>query len=347
MRVDLEAMPPSLSPRHPTRVRGLIAATLVAAVTVPLTVYALDQAQIVEVHARIAEAGGWSAPGLTATVGEPLRLRLISDDMPHGFAVGQTDWPEIELKPRTPVETTLIFERPGRYTYYCTRWCGMGHWRMRGTIEVSAAAETPNAGTPPPPDPPLYAQLGIDIDASVEAPASIVPSIRPSALRGSTVAAAIPEALNSQTAWRSQSPVDLWRRLRQEGELSAVSDAGLWDVIAHLWREQTTPERIEEGRALYAASCAVCHGDSGGGDGIAAPALMARNDAAQAMFGHMTMAPTNFTDAVRMLSLSPARLQGKIIRGGMGTGMPFWGPIFTEDQTWALTDFLWTFQFDR
>jgi len=118
-------------------------------------------------------------------------------------------------------------------------------------------------------------------------------------------------------------------------------------VVAHLWLAQTTPELIEEGRALYAANCAVCHGDTGSGDGIAAQALTARHDGAQATFGHMTMAPTDFSDAVHMLSLSPARLQGKIIRGGMGTGMPFWGPIFTEDQTWALTDFLWTYSFDR
>jgi cytochrome c oxidase subunit 2 len=338
---------PPLTARRLTRVQGIVAATLVAAVTVPLTVYALDRAQVVEVHARIAEAGGWSASNLTATVGEPLRLRLVSDDMPHGFAVGQTGWPEIELKPNAPMETTLVFERPGRYTYYCTRWCGMGHWRMRGTIEVTAAGETPGASIPLPPDPPLYVQLGIDLDAGVETPASIVPTVRPSASRSDALAASIPEALRSQTAWRSQSPADLWRSLRKEGALSAASDAGLWDMVAHVWQAQTTPERVEEGRALYAANCAVCHGDTGGGDGIAEPALTARSDAAQAMFGHMTMAPTDFTDAVHMLSLSPARLQGKIIRGGMGTGMPFWGPIFTEAQSWALTDFLWTFQFDH
>jgi mono/diheme cytochrome c family protein len=46
-----------------------------------------------------------------------------------------------------------------------------------------------------------------------------------------------------------------------------------------------------------------------------------------------------------MLSASPAHLQGKILRGGMGTGMPYWGPIFTDDQTWALVSYLWTFQF--
>jgi len=39
-------------------------------------------------------------------------------------------------------------------------------------------------------------------------------------------------------------------------------------------------------------------------------------------------------------------LQGKIIRGGMGTGMPSWGPIFTDDQTWQIIAYLWTYQFN-
>jgi mono/diheme cytochrome c family protein len=60
----------------------------------------------------------------------------------------------------------------------------------------------------------------------------------------------------------------------------------------------------------------------------------------------MTARPTDFTDAEHMLAASPARLHGKILRGGMGTGMPYWGPIFTEDQTWALIAYLYTFQFE-
>jgi mono/diheme cytochrome c family protein len=38
-------------------------------------------------------------------------------------------------------------------------------------------------------------------------------------------------------------------------------------------------------------------------------------------------------------------LQGKIIRGGMGTGMPAWGTIFDDEELRALLDYLWTFQF--
>ena len=66
----------------------------------------------------------------------------------------------------------------------------------------------------------------------------------------------------------------------------------------------------------------------------------------QATAGQMTVRPTDFTASEHMLAASPAHLQGKIIRGGMGTGMPYWGPIFTEEQMWALVAYLWTFQFE-
>ncbi len=46
-----------------------------------------------------------------------------------------------------------------------------------------------------------------------------------------------------------------------------------------------------------------------------------------------------------MLGASPALLQGKILRGGMGTGMPNWGPIFDEQQIWDLDAYLYTYQF--
>jgi hypothetical protein len=33
----------------------------------------------------------------------------------------------------------------------------------------------------------------------------------------------------------------------------------------------------------------------------------------------------------------------KIRRGGMGTGMPYWGSIFTEEEMEALVSYVWTF----
>lgn len=69
----------------------------------------------------------------------------------------------------------------------------------------------------------------------------------------------------------------------------------------------------------------------------------------QTMNGSMDMSmqtPANFTDAKRMLGARPALLQGKILRGGMGTGMPMWGSIFTEKQIWDLIAYIYSYQFE-
>jgi mono/diheme cytochrome c family protein len=46
-----------------------------------------------------------------------------------------------------------------------------------------------------------------------------------------------------------------------------LSDEQIWQAVAYAWSLHTTPAQIEAGEALYAASCAACHGDSGQGDG--------------------------------------------------------------------------------
>ncbi|NIR31139.1 MAG: cytochrome C oxidase subunit II, partial [Gammaproteobacteria bacterium] len=70
------------------------------------------------------EGGGWSPEDITVGVGERLRLRLTSDDVVHGFAVGKLSVPAVDVKPGEMTETTLTFDRPGKYVFYCTRWCG-------------------------------------------------------------------------------------------------------------------------------------------------------------------------------------------------------------------------------
>jgi mono/diheme cytochrome c family protein len=69
----------------------------------------------------------------------------------------------------------------------------------------------------------------------------------------------------------------------------------------------------------------------------------------QTMAGSQAMSrqsPADFTNPKRMLGASPALLQGKILRGGMGTGMPMWGSIFTEQQIWDLIAYIYSFQFE-
>lgn len=58
---------------------------------------------------------------------------------------------------------------------------------------------------------------------------------------------------------------------------------------------------------------------------------------------HALVRPPDFTHSRRLMGASQALLQGKIIRGGMGTGMPYWGPIFTAEQIDALISYLYSF----
>jgi mono/diheme cytochrome c family protein/plastocyanin len=312
-----------------------------------LAVLARSNPEAIELRGQMADDGGWTPGDLTAQVGQPLNLRLTSDDVVHGFAVGQSAIPAVDVLPGQWTTTTLTFEQPGRYTFYCTRWCGPNHWRMRGTIEVTGeAAATPTT------TPPLYVTLNLDLDAPH--PAGVAPVEKPSAARGAALG--VP-ADRAGAIDRAQSPAQLWQELRAAPETAQLGDQQIWDLIAWTYRLRTTPERLAAGRQLYRQNCAACHGETGKGDGVMAPALRITPSSEMSMpamkmptpsgiTGHETVGPANFTDATNMLGASDAILEGKIVRGGMGTGMPYWGPILTSEQIQALIDYLWTFQFE-
>jgi mono/diheme cytochrome c family protein len=147
--------------------------------------------------------------------------------------------------------------------------------------------------------------------------------------------------------YRSHSPSQAFADLSG----TSLSESQRWDVVAYLWQSNTTPESLANGRVLYSQNCAACHGENGAGDGVFADNLQSAGASSlQTMSGSVDMSmqtPVDFTDPTRMLGASPALLQGKILRGGMGTGMPMWGAIFTEDQTWSLVSYLYTFQFEE
>ena len=114
--------------------------------------------------------------------------------------------------------------------------------------------------------------------------------------------------------------------------------------MAALWTTGTTDRVRWEGEQLYAANCAACHGERGDGRGVMALALAASLPPSA---DHERARPAAFTDAQVILGASSALLAGKILRGGMGSGMPNWGTVLTDEQVWALVDYLWTFQFGR
>lgn len=292
----------------------------------------------VTLRARMPENGGWSHESIRLEVGQPLHLRMTADDVVHSFALGQSGQPAIDLIPGEWTETTLVFDRPGKYTYYCTRWCGANHWRMRGTIEVSGPGEDQPSAEP------LFVQLGIDLDAPRTA--GPTPPTDASAERGARLADQLPDFALERDTYLTHSPAELWQALRAEPGLSRLTDAELWDAVAYIWQENTSPAALARGRELYAQNCAACHGESGQGDGVMLP-LLAKLEQETPAHGMADHQPPDFSDPQTLAGASPALLEGKLLRGGMGTSMPYWGPIFTQEELDAVVAFLYTLAEER
>lgn len=318
--------------------RCLVIIATLSVLVIPPAVHWFNNRQAVELHARIAETGGWTPESISAQVGAPLHLRLTSDDVIHGFAVGKLDGPAVDVEPGKVTSLTLNFDKPGKYTFYCTRWCGLNHWRMRGTIDVTGKGTLDLQPAPAP----LYMALYLDLDAPH--PAAVIPVVKPSAVRGKELADAhlISRYLITDY-YRSHSPAQVYLDLRADPSLTTLKDPQVWDLVAYIWQQNTTPAELAAGRQRFARNCAACHGETAAGNGVFADDLaqfdtLGTNDRNR---------PVDFTNPITMLGASPALLQGKIIRGGMGTGMPMWGSIFSDDQIWSVISYLYSYHFEE
>ena len=338
--------------KRPERLaRLLVTVCIFGVVLVPLGMRFWPQDGI-DVHARMAESGGWSPAAIQAQVGVPLHLHLVSDDVTHGFAIGQMDMQPVDVEPGKPAELTVTFDKPGTYTFYCTRWCGLNHWRMRGTIEVGAGLRpAPTRPAPTAPEPvsvPLYVTLGLDIDAPH--PASVTPLGKPSSMRGKLMAALLPQKYLTVEYYRSHSLAQAFSDLRADSVLNSLSDAEVWNLVAFIWQSNRAPAELAQGRQLYAQNCAACHGEDKSGNGVFAEKLAATgqesSDNMGSTQGMQVKKPADFTDPLSMFGASPALLEGKIKRGGMGTGMPMWGVIFTDEQINNIIGYLYSGLFD-
>ena len=343
-----------------TRLERLaLSALLVIVVGLPTAVLAYyfglyprpaQQARTINIVAAAPEAGGFQPDMLRIAAGEPVRLRFSVPDVTHGIAIGPGVG--IDLGPVEPghvkeVETT--FDRPGRYTVYCNTWCSPYHWRMRGTIEVYDPAhpeQLPPAGQADAVITRLIEQ-GVDIDAPHPAPLA-PPTERPSAVRGAAIAGeiALPTEMNDPAWRRANSPAQAYAVLHGVAPALGVQQA--WDAVAFAWLHDMTSESRTWAADQYARNCAACHSETGDGQGLGGEALHSLRS--QGIGGHdhgQAGRPAAFADPETMLGGSSNIYYAKIRRGGMGTGMPDFGPIFTEDEVWALVNYLWTFQFDK
>jgi cytochrome c oxidase subunit 2 len=299
----------------------------------------------IDIVARLPDDGGFTPDRLVLYRGERVRLRLSAPDVVHGFEIPALSISVPEILPGHVVEVTFTPEQVGRFAFACTRWCSAGHWRMRGTLEVVGPANPTAASQLPTREPPLYQKLGIDLDEMPQLDPRVERSLSelntpPSADRGEALKGVLPLELQQREWLQAHSPAQAFLVMEDRSDLR---DAQIWDVVAFAWRNAATPDELKRGAQLFARDCAACHGEQGRGDGPAGRDL----PGLQKMMPEEKHGPADFTNLHRMAAVSDVFLQGKLLRGGMGTGMPEFGSLYSTDDQWAVIEFVRTFMNGR
>jgi mono/diheme cytochrome c family protein len=297
-----------------------------------------DGVHVILLRASSPNNGDWQPKNITVKLGERVRLRLEATDVVHGLTIPDLGIAVDEIVPGHVKEVEFVVTKAGRFPFACTRWCSVDHWRMRGVLEVVDPAQAASP-LPAQASAPLFQQMRIDIDAPHLA--ENAPQQAPSADRGAGLNVAVPAELQDINYLRTHAPSGDFTRLRADARYTTLTDDQLWDLVTFSWLDTVGKASLERGQKLYKRDCAACHGETGKGDGTAGRNLPGLS----VMEPQLRKGPADFTNSTTMLGASDILLQGKILRGGMGTGMPEWGSLYTEQQMWDVINYIRSFVF--
>jgi mono/diheme cytochrome c family protein len=127
---------------------------------------------------------------------------------------------------------------------------------------------------------------------------------------------------------RGETPVNFYAAVTEgRGEMPSYNDSlssdERWDVVFYIWRLSTSREMIEQGHEIFEENCITCHGENGDAE---------------------LLGSANFTDLRQMDDLAPRDLY-LVTTQGRGS-MPAWQSLLSQDERWAVIDYIRTFSYD-
>jgi mono/diheme cytochrome c family protein len=127
---------------------------------------------------------------------------------------------------------------------------------------------------------------------------------------------------------RGETPASFFRTVAEgRGEMPSfqniLTSDQRWDVVFYVWRFSTDADTLALGKSIYEANCAACHGEDGVGKVLGA---------------------ADFTDLRVVDDLAPRDFYLTVTQGK--GSMPAWQGRLSQDERWAVIDYLRTFSYD-
>jgi mono/diheme cytochrome c family protein len=213
---------------------------------------------------------------------------------------------------------------------------------------ITVAACAPPLGLPDGPTPIPTLIPVIEPEGPTEAPTQpsfaiqSYPASPPSAVEGQEIYAAqcatchgadgtgtMPAARNFRDLdyMRGETPANFYAAVTEgRGEMPTYKDSlssdERWDVVFFIWRLATSSTVLQSGKVVYDDQCANCHGSNGSGE---------------------LLGSADFTDLRQMDQLAPRDLYLTVTQGR--GSMPSWQARLSQDDRWAVIDYLRTFTY--
>ncbi len=123
--------------------RIALALVLAILVGVPAAVFSYQavrtragEAREIFVVARTVERGGWSPARIVVKRGQTVRLRILAEDVTHGFQLLHFGVDAGAIKTGTTKVVEFTADRAGEFPFYCSVRCSPLHMALMGTLVV-------------------------------------------------------------------------------------------------------------------------------------------------------------------------------------------------------------------